>query len=143
VPESLRKGVFPDIVPGVAMALTYSRDLARYAAQAALDLPISAFNQSVDIGSDAPATGEMVAAAFTRILKRPIIAKPVFPRLVFALAPLAARFMPRLKTNLAVLKWVRKGGYVSRDPQKQAALFGDLPSIEETVQRYARDKMLA
>lgn len=143
VPEKVRTGVFPDILPDVPMALTYSRDLARYAAQAALDLPDSALNQSVDIGSDVPATGTMVAAAFTRVLSRPVIAKPVFPRIVFTLLPLVARFVPRLRDNLAVLKWLRNGNYVSHDPQKQKRLFGDLPTIEETVARYCADKGLS
>lgn len=142
VPAGLAKGIFPDILPGVPMALVYSRDLARYAAQAALDLPASALNQSVDIGGDAPATGKMVAQAFARVLGRPIRAKPVFPPLVFALAPLAAPFMPRLRDNLAVLKWLRQGGYVSQDPQKQRLLFGDLPTVDEAVARYGRDKGL-
>ncbi len=140
VPDNIRKGIFPDILPGIPMALVYSRDLARYAAQAALDLPASALNQSVDIGSDLPATGDRVAEAFARILKRPIVAKPVFPPALFAVAPLAAPFMPRLKANLGVLKWLRKGGYVSTDPQKQKTLFGDLPTVDETVQRYCQDK---
>jgi len=142
VPANIAKGVFPDILPGVPMALVYSRDLARYAAQAALDLPAAAMNQTVDIGSDVPATGDMVAAAFTRILKRPIKAKPVLPRAVFAIAPLIAPFLPRLRANLRVTKWVRKGGYVSRDPQKQKALFGELPTINEVVARYCRDKSI-
>ena len=142
VPANIAKGVFPDILPGVPMALVYSRDLARYAAQAALDLPAAAMNQAVDIGSDVPATGDMVAAAFTRVLKRPIKAKPVFPRAVFAIAPLIAPFMPRLRANLGVTAWLRKGGYVSRDPQKQKDLFGELPTIEEAVTRYCRDKSI-
>ena len=143
VPANLAKGVFPDILPGVPMALVYSRDLARYAAQAALDLPDTALNQSVDIGSDVPATGAMVAEAFARVLGRPIVAKPVFSPLVFALAPLLARFQPRLRDNLAVMTWLRKGGYVSQDPQKQKALFGELPTVDEAVARYVRDKGLA
>lgn len=142
VPDKIRQGIFPDILPGVPMALTYSRDLARYAVQAALDLPASALNQSVDIGSDEPATGAMVAGAFARVLGRPIVAKPVFPRIIFTLLPLAARFLPRLRDNLAVLRWLRGGSYVSRDPRKQQELFGDLPTIDETVARYCRDKEL-
>jgi uncharacterized protein YbjT (DUF2867 family) len=143
VPDKVRNGVFPDILPGVPMALTYSRDLARYAAQAALDVPNSALNKSVDIGSDVPATGTMVAAAFTRVLGKPVIAKPVFPRIVFTMLPLVARFVPRLRDNLSVLKWLRNGSYVSHDTQKQKQLFGDLPTIEETVARYCADKGLS
>ena len=143
VPDKVRNGVFPDILPGVPMALTYSRDLARYTAQAALDVPDSALNKSVDIGSDVPATGTMVAAAFTRVLGKPVIAKPVFPRIVFTMLPLVARFVPRLRDNLSVLKWLRNGSYVSHDTQKQKQLFGDLPTIEETVARYCADKGLS
>jgi uncharacterized protein YbjT (DUF2867 family) len=143
VPGKVRNGVFPDILPGVPMALTYSRDLARYTAQAALDIPDSALSNSVDIGSDVPATGTMVAAAFTRVLGKPVIAKPVFPRIVFTMLPLVARFVPRLRDNLSVLKWLRNGSYVSHDTQKQKQLFGDLPTIEETVARYCADKGLS
>jgi uncharacterized protein YbjT (DUF2867 family) len=142
VPDRVRKGTFPDILPGVPMALVYSRDLARYAAQAALDVPDAALNQCVDIGCDAPATGAMVAAAFTRVLGRPVVAKRVFPRIFFTAAPLLLGFMPRLRDSLAVVAWLRKGGYVSRDTRKQKDLFGELPTIEEAVARYCRDKAL-
>ena len=124
------------------MALTYSRDMARYAVQAAIDLPTSELNQSVDIGSDIPATGVMVAEAFSRVLNRPIRAKPVYPRFVFTVLPYVARFIPRLRDNLSVLKWLRKGSYISRDPEQQREIFGDLPTVEETVTRYCRDKDL-
>jgi hypothetical protein len=50
--------------------------------------------------------------------------------------------MPRLRDSLAVVAWLRKGGYVSRDTRKQKNLFGELPTIEETVARYCRDKGL-
>ena len=136
------KGVFPDIVPGVAMSMIYSVDLARYAAQAALDVPVSALNQSVDVCCEAPATGSVVAAAFTRALGRPVIARPVFSRPVLAVTPLLARFVPSLRDGIAVLTWIRKGGYVSRDTQKQKALFGEPPTIDDVVARYCRDKGL-
>ena len=57
VAQRVRKGVFPDIVPGVALDMIYSPDLARYAADAALDLPASALNQSVDVRRNVHATG--------------------------------------------------------------------------------------
>ena len=136
-------GVFPDIVPGVPLSMIYSLDLARYAAQAALDLPVSAMNQSVDVCCDVPATGSMVAAAFTRVLGRTVVAKPVFPAVLVALLPLVARFIsPRLRDQIPVLAWIRQGGYVSHDSQKQKALFGELPTIEDSVARYCRDKGL-
>ena len=142
VAPKVRKGVFPDIVPGVALDMIYSPDLARYAAEAALDLPASALNQSVDVCCDVPATGPMVAAAFTRVLGRPVVAKPVVPPLLVAMLPLVARFVPRLRDQIAVLAWIRKGGYVSHESQKQKDLFGELPTVEDSVARYCRDKGL-
>jgi uncharacterized protein YbjT (DUF2867 family) len=142
VAPKVRKGAFPEFVPGVAMSMIYTPDLARYAAQAALDVPASALNQSVDVGWNVPATGPLLAVAFTRALGRPVAAKPAFPPLLFAVAPLVARFVPALRDMIAVLAWIRKGGYVSRDTQKQKDLFGEPPTIEEAVARYCRDKGL-
>jgi uncharacterized protein YbjT (DUF2867 family) len=138
----VRKGVFPDIVPGVALDMIYSPDLARYAAEAALDLPASALNQSVDVRCNVPATGPMVAAAFTRVLGRPVVAKAVVPPIFVAMLPLLAWFVPRLRDQITVLAWIRKGGYVSHESQKQKDLFGELPTIEDSVGRYCRDKDL-
>jgi uncharacterized protein YbjT (DUF2867 family) len=142
VAPKVRKGVFPDIVPGVALDMIYSPDLARYAAEAALDLPTSALNQSVDVCCDVPATGPMVAAAFTRALGRPVVAKPVFPSIVVAMLPLVAWFVPSLRAQAKVLTWIRRGGYISHAKQKQKDLFGELPTIEDSVARYCRDKGL-
>ena len=142
VASKVRKGVFPDIVPGVALDMIYSPDLARYAAQAALDLPASALNQSVDVCCDVPATGPMVAAAFTRVLGRLVVAKPLVPPLFVALLPLVSWFVPALRDQIKVLTWIRKGGYVSHERQKQKDMFGELPTIEDSVARYCRDKGL-
>jgi uncharacterized protein YbjT (DUF2867 family) len=143
VATKVRKGVFPDIVPGVGLDMIYTPDLARFAAEAALDVPASALNQSVDVCCNVPATGAMVAAAFTRVLGRPVVAKPVVPSLLVAILPLVARFVsPLLRDQIAVLAWIRKGGYVSHDRQKQKSLFGELPTIEDSVLRYCRDKGL-
>jgi len=142
VAPKVREGVFPDIVPGVALDMIYSRDLARYAAEAALNLPASALNQSVDVRCNVPATGAMVAAAFTRVLGRPVVAKPVFPPLLVAMLPLVGWFVPRLRGQIKALEWIRKGGYISHESQKQKDLFGELPMIEDSVARYCRDKGL-
>ena len=142
VATKVKKGIFPDITPGVAMSMIYTPDLARCAAQAALDVPASALNQSVDICCDVPATGPLLAAAFTRVLGRPVVAKPVFPSIFVAILPLVAWFVPSLRDQAAVLAWLRKGSYVSRDVQEQNELFGELPTIEDSVARYCRDKGL-
>lgn len=142
VAQRVRKGVFPDIVPGVALDMIYSPDLARYAAEAALDLPASALNQSVDVRCNVPATGPMVAAAFTRVLGRSVVAKPVISPLLVPMLPLVAWFVPRLRDQIKALGWIRKGGYISHESQKQKDLFGELPTIEDSVARYCRDRGL-
>jgi uncharacterized protein YbjT (DUF2867 family) len=142
VAQRVGKGVFPDIVPGVALDMIYSPDLARYAAEAALDLPASALNQSVDVRCNVPATGPMVAAAFTRVLGRPVVAKPVIPPLLVPMLPMVAWFVPRLRDQIKALAWIRKGDYISHENQKQKDLFGELPTIEDSVARYCRDRGL-
>jgi hypothetical protein len=84
----------------------------------------------------------MVAAAFTRALGRPVVAKPVFPSIVVAMLPLIAWFVPSLRAQAKVLAWIRRGGYISHAKQKQKDLFGELPTIEDSVARYCRDKGL-
>jgi hypothetical protein len=96
----------------------------------------------VDVCWDTPATGQQLAMAFTRTLGRPVLAKPAIPSLLFVVLPLLARLLPSLRDSYAVLKWIRKGGYVSRDTQKQKDLFGEPPTIEDAVFRYCRDKGL-
>jgi hypothetical protein len=59
------------------------------------------------------------------------------------LLPLLAPFVPSyLRNNIAVVAWLRTGTYVSHDTQKQKDLFGELPTIEDSVARYCRDKGL-
>jgi uncharacterized protein YbjT (DUF2867 family) len=142
VAPKVRKGVFPEWVPGVPMSMLYTPDLARNAAQAALDVPASDLNQNVDVCWELPATGPQLAAAFSRALARPVVAKPAIPPLLVAVLPLLAWLVPSLRASSAVLAWIRTGGYVSRDTQKQKHLFGEPPTIDDAVARYCRDKGL-
>ena len=141
IPDKLKAGQFPDILPDVPMALIYSKDLARYASQAAL-APEIEVNQYIDIGIDVPATGAMVAQAFSEVLGRPIVATAVFSSWTFAILPYITWFLPQHKDNVKVLAWLKGGGYVSDDMTKQARLFGHLPTVKETVAAYCQDKNL-
>jgi uncharacterized protein YbjT (DUF2867 family) len=142
VAPKVRKGIFPEWAPGVALSMLYTKDLARNAAQAALDVPASALNQSVDVCWDVPVTGPQLAAAFTHALGRPVVAKPAIPPILLPVLPLLARIFPSLRGSIAALAWIRKGRCVSRDSQKQKDLFGELPTLEDAVARYCRDKGL-
>jgi len=84
----------------------------------------------------------MVAAAFTRVLGRSVVAKPVIQPIFVPMLPLVACFVPSLRDQVKVLTWIRKGGYVSHESHKQKDLFGELPTIEDSVARYCRDKGL-
>jgi uncharacterized protein YbjT (DUF2867 family) len=139
----VRRGRFPDVVPGVAMDMIYSKDLARYAAQAALDLPTSVLNQCVDVCCDRPVSGPEVASAFAKVLGRPVKAKAFLPAPARLLLPVLRPFVSGyLRDQIDVWNWIRRGGYVSRNRQKQAELFGPAPRVEDAVARYCRDRGL-
>jgi len=142
VAPKVRKGVFPEWVPGVALSMIYTKDLARNAAQSALDVPAAALNQSVDVCWNVPVTGQQLAAAFAQALGRPVVAVPAIPPILSPVLPLLAWLFPSLRGSINALAWIRKGGYVSRDTQKQKNLFGKLPTMEDAVARYCRDKGL-
>ncbi len=139
----IKKGVFPTFVPGVAYGMVYTPDLARYAAIAATSLPDHALNASVDVGWDQPATGVLVAGAFSKVLGKPIIAKPAFPSFaVNVIMPFIGLFSRGARDMSEMVKWMGAGGYTSKNTQRQLELFGDLPSIEEAIRRYCHDRNL-
>jgi hypothetical protein len=47
-----------------------------------------------------------------------------------------------MKDMLEMSNWVSTGAYVSKDTARQKRLFGDLPTIEEAITRYCKDKKL-
>jgi uncharacterized protein YbjT (DUF2867 family) len=139
----IQKGVFPVFVPGVAYGMIYTPDLARYAAIAATSLPDRALNGAVDVGWDMPATGAILARAFSKVLGKTITAKPAFPPFVTTvILPLIGLFARGPKEMHEMMKWIRDGGYTSKNSHEQKELFGDLPTIEEAVRRYCKDRNL-
>jgi hypothetical protein len=58
------------------------------------------------------------------------------------IAPVIATFNSNMKDMLEMVKWVNTGVYTSKNTTKQVKLFGDLPTIEEAVRRYCKDKNL-
>jgi uncharacterized protein YbjT (DUF2867 family) len=142
LPE-LNKGVFPVFIPGVATGMIYTPDLARYAAMAATLLPNSTLNSSIDVGWEKPASGEDVAAAFEKVLGKKLKVKPVFPPFVFKyILPTAALINKSVSDLIKMIRWIKKGVYISKNTEKQKTLFGELPTIEEAVTRYCRDNKL-
>jgi uncharacterized protein YbjT (DUF2867 family) len=144
VRSRIEKGIYPEFFLGIALGMVYTPDLARYAALAATSLPETALGRSVDIGWETPATGSRLAQAFSQVLAKPVEAKPAFPAVATKVViPVMGLFNERLRDMSAMMKWVGTGVYVSRNPQVQKELFGDLPTVQEAVRRYCKDRGLA
>ena len=141
--KRIKKGVVPMFFDNVDYGTIYTPDLARYVALAATSVPDSELNSFVDVGWATPVNNEKLVVAFLKVLHTTMKAKAVIPPLVFKIvAPIFAAFSEKMKDLLAMYKWVSTGAYVSKDTAKQKRLFGDLPTIEEAITRYCRDKRL-
>jgi len=139
----IKKGILPVFFVGVNYGTIYTLDLARYAAVAAVTVPDSELNTSVDVGLSTSVNSESLAKAFSKVLNTPIAAKPVVPSFVLkVVAPIVSIFSSKMRDMNEMVKWVNTGVYVSRNTSKQKELFGDLPTIEEAVSRYAKDNNL-
>lgn len=109
----------------------------------AASLPDSELNSIVDVGLSTPVTNTRLAATFSNVLGRPIQPKPLAPPFITKLVmSVGALFSPNMKDMYEMIKWVNTGVYVSKNTQRQKQLFGDLPTIEEAVSRYAKDNKL-
>jgi uncharacterized protein YbjT (DUF2867 family) len=143
VKARIQKGVFPVFVPGVSYGMIYTPDLAQYAALAATNIPEDQLNITVDVGWDQPATGTLVAGAFSKVLGKTIVAKPAFPSFITnVMLPCVGVFVHGVKDMHEMMKWMKTGVYTSKNTQRQKELFGDLPTIEEAVKRYFKDRGL-
>jgi uncharacterized protein YbjT (DUF2867 family) len=139
----IQEGVYPAFVTGVELGMIYTADLARYVAMAAVSVPESELGTTVDVGWDRPVSGEDLAAAFSKVLGKDVVCKPAFPGFVVNIVlPVIGIFNPVMKDMHAMIAWIKTGVYRSSNTQKQKELFSDLPSVEEAVRRYCRDKKL-
>lgn len=107
---------------------------------AAVSVPDTKLNSYVDVGWATPVNGKLLAEAFTKVIGKPFKAKVVMPSFLFVLLSFFALFVHRLKNMVEMVKWVNTDVSVSKDSGKQKRLFGDLPTIEETVARSCRDR---
>jgi len=141
--KKIKDGIVPVFFNGVNYGTIYTSDLARYTAMAATSLSDSELNSSIDVGWNEPVNDKKLAAAFEKVLKKPMKANPVIPAFVVkVIGPVFAAFNSSMHDILEMVKWVNTGVYVSRNTEKQKKLFGDLPTIEEAVRRYCKDHNL-
>jgi uncharacterized protein YbjT (DUF2867 family) len=142
IPNKIVKGILPTFLSGT-YGMVYTADLARYAAMAAVTLPDTELNTSIDVGWNRPVNSDVLVSAFENALKKPIKAKAVIPSFAMKfIMPIAARLSDNIHDMHEMIKWIDTGAYVSKNPQRQKELFGDLPTVEEAVMRYCRDQGL-
>jgi uncharacterized protein YbjT (DUF2867 family) len=140
--NKIKKGILPTFLSG-SYGIIYTPQLARYTALAAVSLPNSELNTSIDVGWDRPVNEQILAAAFSSVLKKEIKTEPVIPAFVLKFVlPLVGRFNENIKDMVEMIRWIDKGIYISRNPQRQKELFGELPTPEHSVREYCRDKGL-
>ena len=140
--KKISKGVVPVFFTNAEYGTIYTPDLARYTAMAAAGVPDSEMNSYVDVGWSTPVNGDSLAAAFSKVLGKPFKSKSIMPGFVFGILSFFGLFIHRVKDMVEMVDWVNTGVYVSNDTAKQERLFGDLPTIEEAVTRFCKDKGL-
>jgi uncharacterized protein YbjT (DUF2867 family) len=141
----ITKGILPVFFQGseYEYGMIYTPDLARYVAIAATTLPDSALNKAVDVGWDDPVNEKKLAAAFEKALKKQVKTEAAIPPFVVNVVfPLLSIFNSGIRDMLHMIKWVKTGAYISKNTQLQKELFGDLPTVEEAIRRYCKDRDL-
>ena len=139
----IMKGILPVLFVDVKYGTIYTPDLARYAAMAAISLPDSELNTTIDVGLSTPVNSDSLAKAFESILNRPVKSKSAIPSFVVSMvAPIVAKFNSKIHDMLEMVRWINTGAYVSNNTEKQKRVFGDLPTVEDAVRRYAKDNNL-
>lgn len=140
--DKIKKGTLPTFLTGT-YGIIYTPQLARYTAMAAVALPDTELNTSIDIGWDKPVNEDILRAAFASVLKKNIQTKPVIPPFVLKfILPIIGKFNDNIYDMHQMIKWIDTGVYISKNPQKQKELFGNLPTVEESIRQYCHDRGL-
>ncbi|MCC8409095.1 NAD(P)H-binding protein [Mucilaginibacter sp. UR6-1] len=138
----ITKGILPTFLTGT-YGIIYTPQLAKYTALAAVNLPDSVLNTSIDVGWDRPVNEKILQAAFERVLNKKIAVKPVMPPFVVNyVLPVIGRFSKKVKDMYEMIRWIDTGVYISKNTQRQKELFGALPGVEESVAQYCRNNGL-
>lgn len=96
-----------------------------------------------DVGWNKPVNEKILAAAFATVLKKPIQVKAISPPFVLKyIMPVIARLNDNIHDMYEMIKWIDTGVYISKNPQRQKELFGELPTLEESEGQYCSDRRL-
>jgi uncharacterized protein YbjT (DUF2867 family) len=118
------------------MPLTFvlTSDLAGHLA-AAVDAEV-ADGERIDIGWDRPVSMQDIADIASRLLGEQIRVRSVPAWLISGVGSVVGRFVPMVADLAAMLAWFETGRYVA-DTTKQAEVFGQVPTAEDAVARFA------
>lgn len=132
--RSLRKGRLVALgSPSVRWTYIHVDDVARYLAQA-VDQPQLA-GQRIDIGTDRAVSTEEIADMFADLLGRDIKVRSIpWPLLSGLMRPMGM-FSERVRDGRAMLEYFQTGQYVA-DTTTQAEVFGDVPTMQDTLRRH-------
>ena len=140
--DKIKKGILPTFLTGT-YGIIYTPQLAKYTAMAAVILPDTELNTSIDVGWERPVNEKILKAAFASVLKKDIQAKPVIPSFVLKfILPIVGKFNDNIYDMIQMIKWLDTGIYISKNTEKQKELFGELPTVEESVRHYCSDRGL-
>jgi uncharacterized protein YbjT (DUF2867 family) len=138
--KSLRKGRLTALGSKSARwSYAHIDDVARYLVQA-IDVP-DAIGRRIDIAMDRPISQQEVAEVFSAILGREIRMRTPPWRLIRAAMNLGGLFNPFLRDGRAMIDYFLTGRYVA-DTTAQQKIFGDVPTVEESLRRYAGESGL-
>jgi len=135
--RGLRKGRFTALgSSSVRWTYVHVDDVARYLARA-VDEP-RAVGRRIDIGTDRPVSAQEIADIFAGILGRDIAVRSLpWPLLSVLMRPVRL-LSERVRDLRAMIEYFHTGEYVA-DTSVQAELFGDVPTIEDTLRRYVAE----
>jgi uncharacterized protein YbjT (DUF2867 family) len=122
--------------PDVALTYVLTADVADNLA-AAVDAP-GIDGEHIDLGWDRPVTTRELASLAAARLGRPIKVRSVPWPVIATAAAVVGRFNDKVNDLGAMLRYFQTGRYVA-DPQRQAEVFGAVPTAEDAVERLLRD----
>jgi uncharacterized protein YbjT (DUF2867 family) len=138
--KTLRKGRLTVLgSSSVPWSYVHIDDVARHLAEAVDGA--EAVGRRIDIGTDRPVSQQEIAALFAAILGREIRLRTPPWRLIRAGMALGGLFNPFLRDGRAMIDYFLTGRYVA-DTTTQRAVFGEVPTVEDSLHRYAAESGL-
>lgn len=134
--HNIARGTFRVIADPDAISSTiHSDDVTRYLAQA-VDTPAAA-GKRIDIATQEPTMLRVIAQILSRISERDIKLQVVPAMLRTAFSAVAGLWNPIIQDNAKAMSYVSSGQYVADNISMQAQ-FWDVPTLEESIQRWVK-----